>query len=101
MVSTFGGVLLRHPLTIAAAGHALHPVFVFKIPADGLADSSLEGFDRMPIQLAGNFPGVHGVAAVVAGTIFDESHEIFVRNDRIAWTQLIKEAAERLYNFQV
>ena len=37
-----GGVVFRHPLTITAAGHIADPVFVFKIPANGLANSTLK-----------------------------------------------------------
>src|SRR6266404_8592139 len=101
MLSMFGGVVLCHPLTIASGGHISHPLFMFKIPAYGLADAAFERFEGMPIQLALDFLCIHGVAAIVAGTVFDECHELTVGNDWIVGPQFVQQAAERLYDLHV
>src|SRR6202171_845865 len=79
-LSTFGGVMLRHPLTIAAGGDITYPIFVFEIPADRLSDAALKRLQRMPVQFALDLAAVHRVAAVVAGAVFDERGELAVRN---------------------
>src|SRR2546423_13696662 len=101
MSSDFRSVMLRHPLTIAAAGDVPYPIVVFKIPAHRLGDPTFERFHRMPVQLASNFPRVHGIAAVVSRSVFNKRYEPAVRNDRIARTQFIQQAAERLYNIKI
>src|SRR5260370_19646259 len=64
-LSTFGGVMLRHPLTIAAAGDITYPIFVFEIPADSFSDAALQRLQWMPVQFALDLAAVHRVAAVV------------------------------------
>src|SRR5271169_2012035 len=87
--STFGGVVFRHPLTIAATGDVADPVLVFKIPADGLADSTFKRLQRVPVQFALDFARVHCVAAVVAGAVFDERDEFLVGNGGIVRAQFV------------
>src|SRR5208337_4770190 len=91
--STFGGVMFRHPLTIAAAGNIANPVFMFKIPANGFGDAALKSLQRAPVQLALDFARVHGVAAVVAGAVFDKRNERAVGNGGIVRAQFVQQFA--------
>src|ERR1035441_6775937 len=100
-VSTLGGIMFRHPLTIAAAGDLADPVFVFKIPANGFADAALKCLQRVPTQLAFDFARVHGVAAVVAGAVFDERDELAVGKGGIVRAQFVEQLANSSNNFQV
>src|ERR1700674_4605972 len=92
-LSMLGGVMFRHPLTIAAARDITDPVFVFKIPADGFADAALKCLQRMPVQFALDFARVHRVAAVVARAVLDESDELAVRNGGVVRAQLVQQIA--------
>jgi hypothetical protein len=64
--------MLRHPLTIAAAGDITYPIFVFEIPADSFSDAALKRLQWMPVQFALDLAAVDRVAAVVAGAVLDE-----------------------------
>src|SRR5882757_6175099 len=101
MISAFSGVLLRHPLAIAAAGDVLYPPFVLKIPAHGLLNPTFKRFPGMPIQFACDFPRIHRVSAVVARTVLYERDKLPVWNDRIAGPQLVEQAAERLHDVEI
>src|ERR1019366_5670421 len=96
-----GGVVLCHPLTIAAAGHTAHPVFMFKIPANSFFQAAFKRFLRMPVELALDFARIHCIAAVVAGTVFDECDELVVRNNRIIRTHLVKQFANRIHDLKI
>src|SRR5260221_4377939 len=67
--------MFRHPLAIAAAGDITDPIFVFKIPADRLADAALKCLQRMPVEFTLDFARVHRVPAVVAWGGFFENDE--------------------------
>src|SRR6266849_10830600 len=92
-LSMLGGVMLRHPLAITAAGDIADPIFVFKIPADGFSDAGLKRLQRVPVQFALDFAGVHRVPAVVAGAVFDERDELAVRNGGVVRAQLVQQIA--------
>src|SRR5258708_10968382 len=74
--SLLGGVMFRHPLAIAAAGDITDPIFVFKIPADGLADAALKCLQRTPVEFALDFARVHRVPAVVATAVFYQNDDL-------------------------
>lgn len=42
---------------------------MIEVPADGLADASLEVFLGQPIQVAFDLVGINGIAEVMAGAI--------------------------------
>src|ERR1700689_4565704 len=65
-----------------------------KIPAGGFADSGYECFLGTPVQFALNLGCVHRVAAVMTRTIFDESDELFVRDDGVVRAQFIEQRAD-------
>src|SRR5580700_10651752 len=88
-------------MTIAAAGYVPNPVFVFKIPADSFADSGCECLLRMPVEFALNPGCVHGVTAVVSGTIFDERDELLVGDDGVVRAQFVEQRADGGDNFKV
>ena len=52
------------------------PIQMVQIPADGLAQSGLEGFDGRPAQLAPDPAGVDGVADIVARPIGDVGDQL-------------------------
>src|SRR3979411_1797297 len=89
-LSMLGGVMFRHPLAITAAGDITDPVFVFKIPADRFADAALKRLQRMPVQFALDFAGVHRVPAVVAGAVLHERDELAVWNRGVVRAQLVQ-----------
>src|ERR1700675_3471977 len=100
-ISMLGGVMLRHPLAIAAAGDITDPIFVFKIPADGFSDAALKRLQRMPVQFVLDFACVHRVSAVVAGAVFDKSEELAVRHGGGGRAQLVQQFANGPYNIEV
>src|SRR5256885_12668471 len=81
-LSMLGGVMLRHPLAIAAASDITDPVFVFKIPADSFSDAALKCLQRMPVQFAFDFARVHRVPAGVTRGGFGERDELACRAGR-------------------
>src|SRR5450759_1414566 len=93
--------MFRDPLTIAAAGNVADPLFMFKIPADGLVNAALKRLQRAPVQFALDFARVHGVPAVVAGAVFDERDELAVRNGGVVRAQFVQQPANGADNFEV
>src|SRR6188768_1280539 len=71
-IFTSVGVLLRDPVAVGPALHALHPVAMGQVPLHGLADAGLEGLGRLPAQLALDLARVDGVAPVVARAVLHE-----------------------------
>jgi len=61
-------------LAVAAAGYRLNPSLVFQIPLDSFANSACKSFARPPSQFRFDLAGVHSIAAIVAGPIFDKSN---------------------------
>lgn len=51
---------------------------MIKVPADGLADASLEVFLGQPIQVALDFIGINGIAEIMAGAILHVGDQFFV-----------------------
>src|SRR5260370_14580423 len=85
-LSTFGGVMLRHPLTIAAAGDITYPIFVFEIPADSFSDAALKRLQWMPVQFALDLAAVHRVAAAVGrGAVFQTAEFSWLYGRRRRW----------------
>src|SRR5258706_982885 len=68
--------MFRHPLAIAAAGDITDPIFVFKIPADRLADAALKCLQRTPVEFVLDFARVHRVPAVVGRGGFYQNGEV-------------------------
>src|SRR6267154_2875771 len=68
------------PLPVAAARDIASPVFVFEIPTHGLAHSALKCFPGTPAQLALNLTRVHGVTAVMAGTVLHKCDQAATRS---------------------
>ena len=64
-------VLRLHPLPISAALHVGDPLRVFQIPGDGFLDAGLKGFGWLPAKFALELAGVYGVAAIMAGAVFN------------------------------
>src|SRR5208337_1132419 len=96
-----GGVVFCDPLTIAAAGNVADPVFMFKIPANGFLDAAFKRLQRAPVQFALDFARVHGVAAVVAGAVFDKRNERAVGNGGIVRAQFVQQFANGPDNLEV
>src|SRR5215472_9856536 len=90
-----------YPLPVSSAGDFFYPPVIFEIPADGLANSALEAFPRLPPQLSFNLPRVDGVAPVMTWTIFHEGDQTTMRHHGILWTQLIQNHADIFYDLQV
>src|SRR5258708_40049275 len=67
------------PLPVSAAGYVAHPIVIFEIPIHGLAYSALKRFLRTPPQFALDLASVHGIAAVMPRTVFDERDQIPAR----------------------
>src|SRR5258708_152891 len=99
--SLLGGVMFRHPLAIAAAGDITDPIFVFKIPADGLADAALKCLQRTPVEFALDFARVHRVPAVVARAVFDKSDELAVWHSGVVRAQLVQQITNGADNLEV
>src|SRR5258708_7757180 len=99
--SLLGGVMFRHPLAIAAAGDITDPIFVFKIPADGLADAVVKCLQRTPVEFALDFARVHRVPAVVARAVFDKSDELAVWHSGVVRAQLVQQITNGADNLEV
>src|SRR5258708_13196155 len=67
------------PLPVSAAGYVAHPIVIFEIPIHGLAYSALKRFLRTPPQFALDLASVHGIAAGMPSTVFDERDKIPAR----------------------
>src|SRR6185503_20660975 len=74
---------------------------VVEIPAHGLAQTSLEGFGRSPIQLLPNFSGIHRIAAVVTGTVADKRDLPSVRTAVGARPLGIEDIAQGVHNLDI
>src|SRR4051812_46615377 len=75
LATVYFTILLPVVVAVGAASGALDPVGVLRVPADGLAQSRLPGLARPPDEFALHLGRVDGVAAVVAGAVFDELEE--------------------------
>src|SRR5882672_3324832 len=65
------------PLSYALLStHCPHPLLVIQIPLHGFANAFFEGVGWAPAEVALDFRGVDGVAAVVAGAVFDEGDQL-------------------------
>ena len=64
-------VLGLHPFAVGAGLHVGHPVGVVQVPLHGFADAGVKRLGGLPAQFAFNLAGVDGIAAVVAGAVFD------------------------------
>src|SRR5271165_6880223 len=76
---TLGRIMRSNPLPVASAGHAAHPLFVFKIPAHGLANATLKCLFWLPSQYSFDLTGVHCITPVVARTIFHKRDQVAAR----------------------
>src|SRR5215208_4002930 len=68
-------VLLLVIVAVGAAARALDPVRVLPVPADGFSQPRLPRLPRPPAEFGFGLRRVDGVAAVVAGAVFDELEE--------------------------
>src|SRR3982074_3379069 len=59
-------VVLVDPRPVGAAGHIAPPIFLVKIPANGLAESGLEPDAASIAEFAGEFCGVDRIAVIMA-----------------------------------
>ena len=71
------------------------PPAVVQVPEDGLADASLEGFLRLPAELALYLARVDGVATVVAWAIGDKGNLFFVLHAVFPGAEFVEETAKR------
>src|SRR5436309_14050887 len=68
-------VLLRVVFAVRAVARARDPLGVLLVPADRLLQPALPGLKGPPAQLPLDLRRVDGVAAVVAGAVFDELNQ--------------------------
>src|SRR5450755_463911 len=94
------GVVRSHPPPVGATRHILHPLRVFKIPADRLANADIKRRFRFPSQLAFNFPCVDRVATIVSGTVLHKRDQIPPRTVT-SRRDLVYEVANRLHDLNV
>src|SRR5262245_54984789 len=53
-----------------------YPILVVEIPTYSLADTFLKSMGRHPAEIALEFGGVNGIAAIVTRTILDEGNKL-------------------------
>ena len=94
-------VILLNPIFVIPARDIPHPVLVVEIPLDGFADAGLEAFRRFPTELAVDFCGVDGVAAVVARAVGDEGDLVLVELAIGAWREFVEECANGVHDIKV
>ncbi|MNY59372.1 hypothetical protein D3C86_1958110 [compost metagenome] len=69
-----------------------------------LSDAGLECFHRLPIQLTLDFPGIDGVAAVMARAVLNVRNQVAVLLDgmlRGGRGQLLQDVTKRLHHLQI
>src|SRR5690606_39081206 len=88
-----GGVLLLHPVAVSAGLYMGDPFGVAQIPLHRLADAGVEGFCRLPAQLALQLAGIDGVAAVMSRAVGHIGDLLGVAFAVGARTQLVQQGA--------
>src|ERR1700722_10807000 len=90
-------VVRFNPLPVTSAGYVADPILIFEVPAHSLADSTLKRFTGTPAEFAFDLTCVHGVTAVVSGTVFHERDQ-FTPRSSAATSDLIDKVADSLDN---
>src|ERR1700721_2398011 len=94
-------ILGRNPLAVMAGCHFLNPSLVGQIPLPGLADPGFKSLLRLPAQFALDLARIHGVAPVVARTVFDIPNQLAVRDNRVGGPQLVENRTDGMYDLKV
>src|ERR1051325_19922 len=97
---TFGPNLHFTFYALSLTPHSLHPSLVVQIPLHRLADADLEGVGGRPAELRLDLRGIDGVAAVVAGAVFDVGDE-FAGVAAELRSQLVDEVADQLHDVDI
>src|SRR5260370_3688814 len=89
-----------NPLPVASAGYIPYPLFILKVPANGLANTIFKCGLRRPSELALNLARIHGITAVVSRAVLHKRDQIPAGTCH-ARRHLIHEVADDLHDFEV
>src|SRR5215469_408057 len=88
-------------MLVCSARHVLDPGRIGKIPLDRLSQPSLKALLGPPPQFSLNLSCVNRISAIVSRPVFNKGDELRVRAKLRLRNQLIKQTAQRLYDFKI
>lgn len=86
---------------VAGVADRLGPVAIVQVPPDRAAQTGLQGFARLPIQLVRHLAGVDGVTAVVALAVLREGDALLSWPAILVRRKLVQFGAERTNQLQI
>jgi len=90
------GIILLNPLAMGARDNTRCPCLIGEVPLDGLTQTGLETFARLPFQLISDFRRIDRITPVMTRTILHECDLIPARSTIGSWTFFFEDVANRI-----
>src|SRR4030088_1349914 len=90
------GIILLNQLAMGARDNTRCPCLIGEVPLDGLTQTGLETFARLPFQLISDFRRIDRITPVVTRTILHECDLIPARSTIGSWTFFFEDVANRM-----